>query len=120
MTTQRKGARHRNVNAVIFDVQLPMGSIEVIGVPFEHNGILYAVHRPPFQEPLAERYDVSHVESGRAVVRANGSTIDGARESAIALLEHMGGAATSRAIRKVLREGATRSPRSRGKRTLAA
>jgi hypothetical protein len=119
MTTQREGAGHRNVNAVIFDVQLPMGTMEVIGVPFEHNGILYAVHRPPFHDPLAERYEVSHVESGRAVVK-DGSTIDGARESAIALLEHMGEAATSRAIRKVLREGAARSPRSRGKRTLAA
>ncbi|HEV3422949.1 MAG TPA: hypothetical protein VG105_04020 [Paraburkholderia sp.] len=48
-----------HVDTVIFDVQLPPGPVEVVGVPFEYPASTFAVHRPANQDPLAARYVVS-------------------------------------------------------------
>ncbi|KVV40906.1 hypothetical protein WT83_27460 [Burkholderia territorii] len=80
-------ALHAKNDAVVFDVHTATHTLDVIGIPFEHAGELFAVHRPVHHSPFNARFIVSHVESGLAVPGVQRDTIDAARDAAIAFLD---------------------------------
>ncbi|KFG98291.1 hypothetical protein GQ56_0104325 [Burkholderia paludis] len=57
---------------------------ETIGVPFEHRGRTWAVHRSTLSDPsMPALFSVSEVETGRSVGQIMEASIDAARAVAI-------------------------------------
>lgn len=64
--TEPSGYAPRLAAGIVFYARM-LGSLRVehIGIPFEHRGRTFAIHRSTIQGPLdASRYEVSDVESG--------------------------------------------------------
>jgi len=62
--------------------------IETIGIPFEHRGRTWAVHRSTRSDPsMPALFSVSDVETGRSVGKIVEGTIDAARAVAIEKIE---------------------------------
>ncbi|WP_260436522.1 hypothetical protein [Burkholderia sp. Bp9004] len=58
--------------------------IETIGVPFEHCGRIWAVHRSMLSDPyMPALFSVSDVETGRSIGRIMEGSIEAARAVAI-------------------------------------
>ncbi|KVQ18868.1 hypothetical protein WL99_11910 [Burkholderia cepacia] len=75
----------QRVEGIVFFLALPEDRwIEAIGVPFEHRGRTWAVHRSTLSDPsLPAMYSVSDAETGRSVGRIMEGSIDAARTVAI-------------------------------------
>ncbi|MCA8081830.1 MULTISPECIES: hypothetical protein [Burkholderia] len=73
------------VDGIVFHLALSDDRwVETIGVPFEHRGRTWAVHRSTFSDPsMPAVYAVSDVETGRSVGQIMECTIDAARAVAI-------------------------------------
>lgn len=73
------------VDGIVFHVALHEGRwIETIGVPFEHRGRTWAVHRSTLSDPYTPAlFSVSDVETGRSIGRIMEGSIDTARAVAI-------------------------------------
>lgn len=73
------------VDGIVFHLALSDDRwVETIGVPFEHRGRTWAVHRGTFSDPsMPAVYAVSDVETGRSVGQIMERTIDAARAVAI-------------------------------------
>jgi hypothetical protein len=100
-------ANCREVTAVVFDVQLGSGPVDVIGVPFDLSGETFAVHRPVDVGTSTKFCVVSHVKSGYALPRVCAPTIDAAREGAIKVLEEKGADEFAKVIRQLRRQAKT-------------
>ncbi|HDR9172989.1 TPA: hypothetical protein QDB23_000167 [Burkholderia vietnamiensis] len=83
------GSAGRRVDGIVFEVVMAWGeSVEVIGVPFEHRGRVFAVHPAIGSSALTgSQYCVSDVEHGWRVPDSGAVTIDDARAAAIASLD---------------------------------
>ncbi|HDR9174336.1 hypothetical protein [Burkholderia vietnamiensis] len=101
-------ALHAKTDAVVFDVHTATHTLDIIGIPFEYAGELFAVHRPVHHSPFNARFVVSHVESGLAVPGVQCHTIDAARDAAIAFLD-----ANAHAFRECLHQMAKKPVASR-------
>ncbi|RQZ31760.1 hypothetical protein DIE14_02315 [Burkholderia sp. Bp9017] len=73
------------VDGIVFQLALHDDRwVETIGVPFEHRGRTWAVHRSTLSDSsLPADYSVSDVETGRSVGQIMERTIDAARATAI-------------------------------------
>ncbi len=87
---------------------------EVIGIPFEHGGQQFAVHRPAYHSPFNARYVVSHVDSGLAIGAVREYTIDDARAAAIAYLS-ANGAELQQALRRGVKDRLARATKVHGR-----
>jgi hypothetical protein len=100
------GSSLRKVSAVVFNLRFAHAKVEAIGLPFEHGGEVFAVHRPAYQEPVSARYVVSHVETGLGIPEASADTIDGAQAAAIAKLDQTGSSNLAQFLRAARRASA--------------
>ncbi|MCA7978125.1 hypothetical protein LGM57_17505 [Burkholderia cepacia] len=86
-TNKRVLARPKplRVDGIVFHVALHEDRwIETIGVPFEHRGRTWAVHRSTLSDPYTPAlFSVSDVETGRSIGRIMEGSIDAARTVAI-------------------------------------
>ncbi|CAB3756452.1 hypothetical protein B7G54_15840 [Burkholderia puraquae] len=75
----------QRVEGIVFFLALAEDRwVEVIGVPFEHRGRTWAVHRSTISDPsMPAMFDVSDVETGRGLGRIMEGSIDAARVVAI-------------------------------------
>lgn len=83
--TEPSGYAPRLAAGIVFYARM-LGSLRVehIGIPFEHRGRTFAIHRSTIQGPLdASRYEVSDVESGFSLEGINGPTIEAAHATAL-------------------------------------
>ncbi|KWO88571.1 hypothetical protein WM32_08980 [Burkholderia ubonensis] len=79
----------KHVDGVVFCLALHEGRwMETIGVPFEHRGRTWAVHRTTLSHPrMPAMYSVSDVETGRGVGSIVERSIDAARAAAIEIID---------------------------------
>ena len=77
------------VDGIVFHIALAEDRwIETIGVPFEHRGRTWAVHRSTLSDPHTPAlFSVSDVETGRSVGRIMEGSIDAARTVAIEIID---------------------------------
>lgn len=83
----KKVAIQHKTEAVVFHVHTATHTLDMIGIPFEYRGEVFAVHRPVHHSPFNARFVVSHVATGLAIPGIQQYTIDAAREAAIAYLD---------------------------------
>ncbi|UQO21275.1 hypothetical protein [Burkholderia multivorans] len=79
----------QRVEGIVFHVALHFDRwVEVIGVPFEHRGRTWAIHRSTLSDPHTPAlYSVSDVETGRSLGHIMEPSIDGARTTAIQIID---------------------------------
>ncbi|MDN7742064.1 hypothetical protein [Burkholderia gladioli] len=103
--TEPSGYAPRLAAGIVFYARM-LGSLRVehIGIPFEHRGRTFAIHRSTIQGPLdASRYEVSDVESGFSLEGISGPTIDSAHAAALDAFERMTDAQWKRAFGRARR-----------------
>ncbi|RQR62890.1 hypothetical protein [Burkholderia sp. Bp9015] len=107
----------QRVEGVLFYIALHEDRwIETIGIPFEHRGRTWAVHRSTFAEPASPAlYAVSDVETGRSIGRIMEGSIEAAKAIAI---EKINSAAPEQ-WKEFLQAAQPKQTRSRAKATAA-
>ncbi|WP_186041501.1 hypothetical protein [Burkholderia gladioli] len=94
------GYAPRLAAGVVFYARMLGGlRVEHIGIPFEHQGRTFAIHRSTIQGPLqASRYEVSDVVSGFSLEGISEPTIEAAHAAARDAFERMTDAQWKRAF----------------------
>ncbi|AEA65687.1 hypothetical protein [Burkholderia gladioli] len=98
--TEPSGYAPRLAAGIVFYARMLGGlRVEHIGIPFEHRGRTFAIHRSAIQGPLdASRYEVSDVESGFSLEGISGPTIEAAHAAALDAFARMTNAQWKRAF----------------------
>ncbi|WP_244139914.1 hypothetical protein [Burkholderia stabilis] len=99
------------VDGIVFYVVLHEDRwIETIGVPFEHRGRIWAVHRSTLSDPHTPAlFSVSDVETGRSIGRIMEGSIEAARAVAIEKIDR----ATSEQWNAIFPAERSANPRAR-------
>ncbi|MBY8608169.1 hypothetical protein K7N18_25415 [Burkholderia arboris] len=82
---------HVRVDGIVFHLALHDDRwVETIGVPFEHRGRTWAVHRSTLSDPsMPALFAVSDVETGRSLGKIMEGSIDAARAVAIEKIDRV-------------------------------
>lgn len=101
----------QRVDGIVFYVALHEDRwIETIGVPFEHRGRIWAVHRSTLSDPHTPAlFSVSDVETGRSIGRIMEGSIEAARAVAIEKIDR----ATSEQWNAIFSAERSAKPRAR-------